>query len=193
MPPGSPINSIAGVDQPGARIATRRGAAYCLWLERNIKNAKLVLSDGADGPFDQFVAAKLEAYASLRPQLLTDVNKLPGSKILPSNLYDRAAGDRDGEAEHRRRGVLTCVKAEAKPRLDGRLDEPVWQRKPAVLQSAEHDDGQWPGVVMFAHDAEFLYVGRTAERHRAKPYRRWGHLPVQKAVPTYRPMTVSKC
>ncbi len=86
VPPGSPINSIAGVDQPGARIATRRGAAYCLWLERNIKNAKLVLSDGADGPFDQFVAAKLEAYASLRPQLLTDVNKLPGSKILPSNF-----------------------------------------------------------------------------------------------------------
>jgi polar amino acid transport system substrate-binding protein len=86
VPPGSPISSIAEVDRPGIRITTRRGAAYCLWLERNIKNAKLVLSDSADGPFNQFVAEKLEAYASLKPQLLTDVAKLPGSKILPGNF-----------------------------------------------------------------------------------------------------------
>ena len=86
VPPGSPISSIADVDRPGVRITIRRGAAYCLWLERNIKQAKLLLSDTADGPFDQFVAEKLEACAALRPQLLTDVNKLPGSKILPGNF-----------------------------------------------------------------------------------------------------------
>lgn len=86
VPPGSPISSIAEVDRPGVRITSRRGAAYCLWLERNIKNAKLVLSDTADGPFNQFVAEKLEAYASLKPQLLTDAAKLPGSKILPGNF-----------------------------------------------------------------------------------------------------------
>jgi len=86
VPAGSPISSIADVDRPGVRIATRRGAAYCLWLERNIKQAKLLLSDSADGPFNQFVAEQLEAYASLRPQLLTDVKKLPGSKILPGNF-----------------------------------------------------------------------------------------------------------
>ena len=86
VPAGSPISDIAEVDRPGVQIATRRGAAYCLWLERNIKHAKLLLSDSAEGPFNQFVAEKLEAYASLRPQLLTDVNKLPGSKILPGNF-----------------------------------------------------------------------------------------------------------
>ena len=86
VPAGSPISRIADVDRPGVRIATRRGAAYCLWLERNIKQAKLLLSDSADGPFNQFVAEQLEAYASLRPQLLTDVNKLAGSKILPGNF-----------------------------------------------------------------------------------------------------------
>ena len=73
VPPGSPISSIADVDRPGVRITVRRGAAYYLWLERNIKQAKLLLSDTADGPFDQFVAEKLEACAALRPQLLTDV------------------------------------------------------------------------------------------------------------------------
>ena len=50
VPPGSPISSIADVDRPGVRITVRRGAAYCLWLERNIKQATLLLSDTADGP-----------------------------------------------------------------------------------------------------------------------------------------------
>lgn len=86
VPAGSPISSIAEVDRPGVRITVRRGAAYCLWLERNIKQAKLVLSDSADGPFNQFVAEKLEAYAALKPQLLTDTAKLPGAKMLPGNF-----------------------------------------------------------------------------------------------------------
>ena len=86
VPKGSPISNIADVDRPGMRITVRRGAAYDLWLERNIKQAKVLRSDSADGPFDQFVAENLEAYAALRPQLLTDVEKLPGSRILPGNF-----------------------------------------------------------------------------------------------------------
>jgi polar amino acid transport system substrate-binding protein len=43
-------------------------------------------SDSADGPFDQFVSEKLEAYAALKPALLKDREKLPGSKILPGNF-----------------------------------------------------------------------------------------------------------
>ncbi len=46
----------------------------------------MLRSDSAEGPFDQFVNEKLEAFAALRPQLLTDVEKLPGSKILPGNF-----------------------------------------------------------------------------------------------------------
>ncbi len=86
VPASSPISSIAEVDRPGVQITVRRGAAYCLWLERNIKQAKLLLSDSADGPFNQFVAEKLEAYAALKPQLLTDVSKHPGARILPGNF-----------------------------------------------------------------------------------------------------------
>jgi len=86
VPAGSPLANVADVDRPGVRITTRRGAAYCLWLERNIKQATLILSDSADGPFNRFNAEKLEAYASLKPQLLSDAAKLPGSKILPGNF-----------------------------------------------------------------------------------------------------------
>ena len=86
VPNGSSISGIADVDRPGVRITVRRGAAYDLWLERNIKQATVLRSDSADAPFNQFVAEKLEAYAALRPQLLTDAEKLPGSRILPGNF-----------------------------------------------------------------------------------------------------------
>lgn len=86
VPGNSPISSVAEVDRPGVRITVRRGAAYDLWLERNIKQATVLRSDSADGPFDQFVGEKLEAYAALKPALLKDREKLPGSKILPGNF-----------------------------------------------------------------------------------------------------------
>jgi polar amino acid transport system substrate-binding protein len=86
VPKGSSLSSIADVDRAGVRITVRRGAAYDLWLERNIKHATVLRSDTADGPFNQFVAEGLEAYASLKPQLLTDVEKLPGARILPGNF-----------------------------------------------------------------------------------------------------------
>jgi polar amino acid transport system substrate-binding protein len=86
VPADSPIAGVAEVDRPGVRITVRRGAAYDLWLERNIKQATVLRSDSADGPFNQFVAEKLEAYAALKPQLLKDRDKLPGSKILPGNF-----------------------------------------------------------------------------------------------------------
>ena len=86
VPGESRISSVAEVDRPGVRITVRRGAAYDLWLERNIKQATVLRSDSADGPFDQFVSEKLEAYAALKPALLKDREKLPGSKILPGNF-----------------------------------------------------------------------------------------------------------
>jgi polar amino acid transport system substrate-binding protein len=86
VPGDSRISSVAEVDRPGVRITVRRGAAYDLWLERNIKQATVLRSDSADGPFDQFVSEKLEAYAALKPALLKDREKLPGSKILPGNF-----------------------------------------------------------------------------------------------------------
>ena len=82
VPAGSPLKSIADVDHPGVRIAVTEHSAYGLWLERSIARATLVRSGSLDSAFDQFVADKLDALAGLRPRLLTDAEKLPGSTIL---------------------------------------------------------------------------------------------------------------
>ena len=82
VPAGSPLQSIGDVDKPGVRIAVTGRSAYGLWLDRNIKQAQLVKSDTLDSAYEQFVADKLDALAGLRPRLLTDVEKLPGARIL---------------------------------------------------------------------------------------------------------------
>jgi len=82
VPAGSPLKTVGDVDRAGVRIAVTARSAYDLWLERNIKNAELVRSDGGDATFKQFVDDKLDALAGLRPRLLEDVEKLPGARIL---------------------------------------------------------------------------------------------------------------
>jgi polar amino acid transport system substrate-binding protein len=82
VPAGSPLKAIADVDRAGVRIAVTGRSAYGLWLDRNIKSATLVRSDTLDSACAQFVSDKLDALAGLRPRLITDVKKLPGTRIL---------------------------------------------------------------------------------------------------------------
>lgn len=82
VPAGSPIQAVEEVDRKGIRIAVAARAAYELWLTDNIQNAELKLAQGLDGSFDLFVSEGLEALAGLRPRLITDVERLPGARIL---------------------------------------------------------------------------------------------------------------
>jgi polar amino acid transport system substrate-binding protein len=82
VPPGSPITSVEQVDEPGRRIASAPRAAYDLWLDRNLHHAELVRSPGLGGSFDVFVEQDLDALAGLRPALLKDAQRLPGSRVL---------------------------------------------------------------------------------------------------------------
>ena len=82
VPSDSRLKAIADVDSEGVRIAVTARSAYGLWLDRNIKHAELIRSDTLDSAYEEFVNAKLSALAGLRPRLLSDLGKLPGSRIL---------------------------------------------------------------------------------------------------------------
>lgn len=82
VPPESSLQSVDEVDRPGNRISVSKGSAYGLWLENNIKQADLRAVPGGDAAFEQFVNDKMEAFAGLRPGLITQQDKLPGSRIL---------------------------------------------------------------------------------------------------------------
>ncbi len=79
---GSPLKTIADVDAKGVRIAVTGRSAYGLWLDRNIKHAELVRTDTGPAAVERFQREKLEALAGLRPGLLTEIEKLPGTRIL---------------------------------------------------------------------------------------------------------------
>ena len=82
VPPESKLTKLEDVDAAGVRIAVSARSAYDLWLERNIKNAELIRVEGIDASFDIFMEKELEALAGLRPRLKTDVERVPGAKIL---------------------------------------------------------------------------------------------------------------
>ncbi len=61
--------------------------------------------------------------------------------------------------------VRHAALARAKPRLDGKLDDEVWQRaKASELESPQHDDADWPAAVLLAYDREFLYLAVNCRR-----------------------------
>jgi polar amino acid transport system substrate-binding protein len=82
VPAGSPIRTLAEVDQPGLRIATAARSAYDLYLSRSLKHAELVRAEGIPASYDLFVQEKLDALSGLLPRLTSDVSRLPGARIL---------------------------------------------------------------------------------------------------------------
>lgn len=101
VPPGSPLASVADVDRPGVRISAMTKSAYELYLRRNLKHAELVPATDIDASFRQFVDNKLDALSGLRPRLVSDAARMPGSRILDGRFtaIQQAIGmPRDSEA-----------------------------------------------------------------------------------------------
>jgi len=86
VPAGSPLRALTDVDRKGVRIAVADRSAYDLFLTRTIKNAELVRAQGIDGSYQLFVDKKLDALAGLMPRLVSDAEKLPGSRILDGQV-----------------------------------------------------------------------------------------------------------
>jgi polar amino acid transport system substrate-binding protein len=82
VPAGSPLRTLADIDRPGVRIAVSGRSAYDLYLARTLKQAELVRAESIPASFKLFVEQKLEALAGLKPGLLADAQKLPGSRLL---------------------------------------------------------------------------------------------------------------
>jgi len=82
VPAGSPLRTLADIDRPGVRIAVSGRSAYDLYLSRTLKHAQLVRAESIPASFKLFIEQKLDALAGLKPGLLADAEKLPGSRLL---------------------------------------------------------------------------------------------------------------
>lgn len=82
VPAGSPITTLADVDRPGVRIAVGDKTAYDMYLRRTLQHATLERAAGLEASFRRFADERLDALAGLRPRLVADQARLPGSRIL---------------------------------------------------------------------------------------------------------------
>jgi polar amino acid transport system substrate-binding protein len=101
VPPGSKIRTLADVDKEGVRVSVSERSAYDLYLTRTLKKATLVRVGGIPASYDAFVAQKLEALGGLKPRLVEDQKRLPGSVILDGQItaVQQAVGAPKGRNE----------------------------------------------------------------------------------------------
>jgi polar amino acid transport system substrate-binding protein len=98
VPAGSPLHTIEDVDREGVRVAITAKSAYDLFLTRSLQRAQLVRAPNTDESYELFVKEKLDALAGLKPRLVMDAEKLPGSRVLDGRFtaVQQAAGTPKG-------------------------------------------------------------------------------------------------
>lgn len=82
--PGSALQSLDAIDQPGVKVCVSARSAYDLWLTENLKHASLTRTDepGLDLSRALFDTGEFDVLAGLRPWLLEQAKTLPGATIL---------------------------------------------------------------------------------------------------------------
>jgi polar amino acid transport system substrate-binding protein len=100
VPAGSAIRTIAEVDREGVRVAVSERSAYDLYLSRTLKKAKLVRAAGIPASYDLFITQKLEALGGLKPKLVEEAERTPGSRVLEGQVtgVQQAIGAPKGRA-----------------------------------------------------------------------------------------------
>ncbi len=86
VPDGSPLRRIDDVDREGVRIAVSARSAYDLYLTRSLKHARLLRAEGIPASVKLFSDERLEALAGLKPGLMEEARKLPGTRLLDGQV-----------------------------------------------------------------------------------------------------------
>lgn len=78
----SPLHAIEDFDRTGVRIAVGKGAAYDLFLTRNLKHAELVRNETSAGAMELFLNGGLEAAAGVRQPLVEFARTRAGLRVI---------------------------------------------------------------------------------------------------------------
>lgn len=159
---GAPISAAASVERAAGVVATpgdgadrwTKAAAYAKQIEP--------LQPGLFGePMVRFPLAIAHKQQGLPRQ--AERFYLALRSVRPADAWRACAlgemwlAEPKGESP---KSLAACSRSPGKPRLDGRLDEPMWRTANKIaLASPQHDDADWAAVAMLAYDDEFLYLG----------------------------------
>ncbi len=82
VPGASTLRNASEADRAGMRVAAPARANYELFLQRSLKQAKLLSVPGNDAAFELLATGKADALAGLTQALIAMREKLPGSRIV---------------------------------------------------------------------------------------------------------------
>ena len=107
VPAGSPLRAVGDVDRDGVRIGVSAKSAYDLFLSRSVQRAELIRAPDPNAAFELLVAGKVDVVAGVRQPLVTNAEKLPGSRVFDGRFMaiEQALGTpkgRDVAAEYLR-------------------------------------------------------------------------------------------
>lgn len=105
VPAGSPFRKVEDVDREGVRIAVGAKGGPDLALTRILKHAQLVRAPTTAAAAKLFASDRLDALAGLKPGLVEEAQKIPGSRVLEGrfSVVGQATGthkDRPGGAKY---------------------------------------------------------------------------------------------
>lgn len=86
VPAGSPLRKVEDVDRDGVRVAAGAKGGPDLAASRTLKHAQIVRAPTTPAAAEMFVKDKLDALVGLKPRLVEDAQRLPGSRILEGRL-----------------------------------------------------------------------------------------------------------
>jgi polar amino acid transport system substrate-binding protein len=81
--PGSPVQSIDAVDQPGHRIGVSQGSSSQAALTRQLRHATVVPAPSLQVAGQMLAARELDAFATNKGILFELADTLPGARVLP--------------------------------------------------------------------------------------------------------------
>ena len=91
---GSPFRKVEDVDRDGVRIAVGAKGGPDLAMGRILKRAQIVRAPSTAAAAEMFATGKFDALAGLKPGLVLEADKNPGSRILEGrySVVGQAAG-----------------------------------------------------------------------------------------------------
>lgn len=163
----APASAVVQTAGPEFHPAERAGKAIA--LANQIEQSRPVLS--ADPALRLSLAAA--AKQARQPRTAERIfNRLAngGSK---SDWITCAAAEQwiDRPNQDPPKKICSVVTVNEKPKLDGRLDDPVWSVAKAVsLKSNSGDAAKYPAAAVLAFDDQFLYVALSCRKAKEEPY-----------------------
>lgn len=114
LPAGSAIETFADADQPGRRIAVVLNHASTFALTRKAVHATTVGTQLPDAAFELLRAAKVDAFAAPREQLLDYSEMLAGSRVLDDSYGVNNAGFAIAKGQPERLAFVAAFAEESK-------------------------------------------------------------------------------